>query len=263
MSLRWNLNESPVSSEKLNKVSITKLIESDRDSLSAQQKIEGMMIYNLTRHRFEYWDGSSWKPFGGGSMLSIIGYKRYGSFNASEGYFLFFASGVGRSNASDTRWQGNTSPALFTSNNATFITNAEHVFYSNIYNLGRPISKVYVTFPCVIGATSSTQTDMSITLASIKFEVLDNTNTVASNTVNMNKSYTKANTTSIYAGHIITSILDVGDKEISDFRFKVEVSSSVTPTNITSHKHYWYADTRDTEPTNLDFHPLEMQVLLL
>ncbi len=263
MSLRWYLNESPVSSEKLNQLSITKLTEIDRDALAA--KIEGMMIYNLTKHRFEYWDGASWKPFGGGSMLTMIGYKRYGSFDSNTGYFLQFSSNVGRSTTGDIKWLGNLSPVTFSDVTITLTSNAEHTFYASTSNLGRPVSKVYVTFPFVIGAVyTNTQSVMTVTLDSVKFEILDGSDIVAIDTFVANKSYTKINATSIYAGHIISAIMDVGDKDINDFRFKITVDSSVSPSaDLLEHRHYWYADSKDTEPTESEFHPLELQMLLL
>ncbi len=262
MSLRWYLNESPVSSEKLNQLSIIKLMEEERDALIA--KIEGMMIYNLTKHRFEYWDGISWKPFGGGSMLNMIGYKRYGSFDSNTGYFLQFSSNAGRSIAGNTKWLGNLSPVTFSDTNTVLTSSAEHIFYSNMHNLGRPISKVYATFPFVIGAVYTTQSVITVTLDSVKFEILDGSDIVASDTFVANKSHTKVNTTSVYAGHIISTIIDVGDKDINDLRFKVTVDSSVSPsTALLEHKHYWYADSKDTEPTESEFHPLELQLLLL
>ncbi|GIU71511.1 MAG: hypothetical protein KatS3mg003_0990 [Candidatus Nitrosocaldaceae archaeon] len=263
MSLKWHLNESPVSSEKLNQLSVLKLTEADRDSFGA--KIEGMMIYNLTKHRFEYWNGNSWKPFGGGSMLNMIGYKRYGSYDSKAGYFLFFSSNNGRSSNGDTRWQGNISPAKFSSTNPTLTSSAEHVFYSNTYDLGRPISKLYITFPFVVGALYTINKPViTITLNSVKFEVLDGSSIVAANTFNINESYTKLNTTSIYSGHIISSIIDVNDVEISNFKLRLSVVSNLQPTtDIIEHRHYWYSDTKDTEPTEIDFHPLEVQALLL
>ncbi len=262
MSLKWSLNESPVSSEKMNKLSVIKLLEGERDSLTLGQKIEGMLIYNLTKHRFEYWNGSSWKPVGGGSMLSMIGYKRYNSYDNS-GYFLFFTVNSGRSSNGDTRWLGNLSPALFTNNSNTLTSSAEHTLYANTSNLLRPISKAYITFPCVIGGTYSTAQNASITLNNVRFDILDGSSIIASDIFTMNKTYTKINTTSIYAGHIINSIIDIGDKEITQFKIKVSLTSTITSTNLQEHRHYWYADTANTEPTAMDFHPLQVQLLLL
>ena len=263
MSLRWYLNENPVSSEKMNQLSVIKLTEVERDGFTAA--IEGMMIYNLTKHRFEYWDGTTWKPFGGGSMLNMIGYKRYGSFDSNAGYFLQFTTNAGRSANGSSRWLGNLSPVTFKDPNITLTSSAEHTLYSNTFDLGRAVSKVYATFPCVIGAVySNTQPVITITLDSIKFEVLDGTTVIASSTFTANRSYTRINNTTIYAGHLVSTIVDVGDKDISDFRFKVTVNSSVSPsTDLLEHRHYWYADSKDIEPTESEFHPLELQVLLL
>ncbi len=262
MSLKWHLNESPISSEKMNKLSVTKLLEGERNSLTQEQKIEGMIIYNLTKHRFEYWNGNSWRPVGGGSMLSMIGYKRYSSFDSS-GYFLFFASGSGRATNGDTRWLGNLSPALFTNNASTLTSSAEHILYANRTDLGRAISKVYITFPCVIGGTYSTSQNITVTLTTIRFDILDGSSIIASDIFTMNKTYTRINATSLYTGHIVNSIIDVGDKEITQFKLKVSVTSNITSTNLQEHRHYWYADVSNTEPTQTDFHPLEVQLLLL
>lgn len=263
MSLKWYLNESPVSSEKLNQLSVLKLTEEDRDAFT--QTVEGMIIYNLTKHRFEYWNGSSWKPFGGGSMLNMIGYKRYGSFDSNSGYFLFFANNSGRASNGDTRWLGNLSPVKFSAVNTTLTSSAEHIFYSNVKSLRRAVSKVYITFPVAIGAVYTTNKSvLTITLDNIKFEVLDGSNIVATSVFNANKQYTKLNTAAIYSGHMVSTVLDVEDKEINDFKLRISVLSNVFPSeDLIEHRHYWYADVRDTEPIESDFHPLEMQVLLL
>lgn len=64
MSQQFSFKESP-SLNKINQMSLQKISTTERDALTAAEKIVGMLIYNTTTARNERWDGTNWVAWSG------------------------------------------------------------------------------------------------------------------------------------------------------------------------------------------------------
>ena len=269
MSTKWTTNENPVASSKLNKLCIIHLTTADRTALGSSDVIFGQIIRDITDGNYYEVSGISPVTFkklgkslgGGGGVVNLIGYYRYGSYIAQIGHYLFPTTPIGRSQVSSNSWTGNQSPLATTSGSANFVETVTLAGYKGAIDLGKPIDKIYLTFAFALRAIYSVSQAMTLTVNSVKFDIYDGVTLKTTKTITMNESrnVTSSDQTT---GHIVHAEIDIGSISIADLQIKITIDSTVTATNLLSHYHYWYGDVESSSPGTGNFHPLEVQAVL-
>ncbi|MEM2760491.1 MAG: hypothetical protein QXU32_06675 [Nitrososphaerales archaeon] len=262
MTLKFSQNESPVPSSKLRKLAIMHYSTTDRKNLTSDDVKVGTILYDEDQDAYYKVTQATpsvqmkklGKTLGAGGMKVNLKFGFFLEVDPSDktGYanqrVILFAESFDSQTTGDTGAQSTDFGVAFeTADGGAVATFADSMEYRGVEPItfgGKEIGLVVIEAPISAEAefSAANNTFIRLNASNTKIEILDAAVVKATISIPNNRSTDIFSATSRSIGSQLNGIVDLGGHVFTDFRIKAYISTTVgSTTNLTAHKHYYFA----------------------